>query len=157
MLALALALAGCRISPPPAPVVGGPDWSLQRGQAIWQPSLEASPIAGELLVATHRDGEWMVQFSKTPFPTIIARSDGRQWTVQYYPQNRTVSGAGAPPADVLWLQLPAALATGRAELPLRPQARPLPAPWQFETGASNGRWRLTNRVTGESLEGYLDP
>lgn len=59
--------------------------------------------------------------------------------------NKTYSGPGKPPARILWLWLPRCLA---GETP------PKKLSWQQ---LDKDSWRLENRATGESLEGYLSP
>jgi len=144
--ALALALSGCRSLPLQPPIdLSSPGWIVREGQAVWQARAGAAGIAGELLVATHPDGRSVVQFTKTPLPFIVAQRTTEGWQAQIIPRNKTYSGRGAPPARLLWLHLPEALARGNAVDGFR-----------FTTNAAGG-WRLERLATGECLEGYFEP
>jgi hypothetical protein len=150
-----LVIAGCRTAPRPMAQVNltEPGWQVHEGQAVWRLPLtapgrlaKAKPgereIAGDLLVATRPDGQAFVQFSKTPFPLVIAQSTPHRWAVEFPPQNKHYAGRGKPPQRVIWLYLPRAL-TGQ----------PPPRHWSWHEDA-NG-WRLEDRATGESVKGYF--
>jgi len=122
-----------------------PGWNIREGQAVWRPQAGAEGVAGELLVATKPDGRSVVQFTKTPFPFIVAQRTAEGWQAQIIPRNKTYSGRGKPPARLLWLHLPEALSHGSALNGFR-----------FTTNAAGG-WRFERSATGESLEGYLEP
>ena len=102
-------------------------------------------IAGELVVAMHPDGRSLVQFTKTPLPFVVAQATIDSWQVQFVPQNKVYSGRGQPPAQLIWLHLPQCLRGGGP-----------PGNLSWRRLANQG-WRLENRSTGESLEGYLAP
>src|SRR4051794_19345155 len=53
--------AGCAMAPLSAPEMGA-DWKIQQGQAVWNPK-PGQGIAGELLVATNRAGDFVVEFA----------------------------------------------------------------------------------------------
>ncbi len=143
VLILALGLAGCATRP--AVDLSAPDWTVREGQAVWKSAPDAAGIAGDLTLATGRDGRSFVQFSKTPLPIVTAEIGGGRWRVSFAPQRQTYRGRGTPPNRVLWLQLPGALngtSTG--------------ADWVLTTSATSPEnWRLENRTTRESLDGYL--
>ena len=142
----ALALCGCCSLPLQSPIdFAGSGWNVREGQVVWQPRAGADGIAGDLLVATHPDGRSVVQFTKTPLPFLVAQRTADRWQAQIIPRNKTYSGRGAPPARLIWLHLPEALARGNA-----------PDGFRFTTNTSGG-WRFERRATGESLEGYLEP
>ncbi|HEU0011162.1 MAG TPA: hypothetical protein VFT34_15195 [Verrucomicrobiae bacterium] len=142
----ALAICCCRSLPLQPPIdFSGPGWNLREGQAVWRPRADADGIAGDLLVATHPDGRSVVQFTKTPLPFIVAQRTPHGWQAQIIPRNKTYSGRGAPPARLLWLHLPEALA-GR-----KPGGE-----FSFSK-RSDGGWLFERRATGESLEGFLEP
>ncbi len=146
LLVLLASLAACRTGPIlQSPNIDAKSWTIRRGQAVWQRDRKAPPIAGELLVATNPDGQFLVQFTKTPFPTVIAQAAPTQWQVQFFPQGWTFSGRGEPPGKWVWFQLPRALAGAKRTLD-----------WSFHAQAKDA-WRLENLRTGESLEGYLAP
>ncbi len=94
------------------------------------------------MVADGPDGEAFVQFSKTPFPLVVARETAHRWQVEFPPQNKHYSGHGAPPKRLIWLYLPRVLA-GQAP----------PADWTWRQESTG--WHLENRTTGESLDGYF--
>jgi hypothetical protein len=147
LLGCVLATAtGCRTTPslPPANLAE-PGWRVRHGQVLWTARRGAPEVAGELVLATRRDGQSVVQFVKTPLPILVAQTTTRLWQIQFVPQNRTLSGTLPVSTRFAWLQLPAALA-GQA----------LPAEYEF--GQHDLRfWRLENHRTGEVIEGYLTP
>src|SRR5213593_2130154 len=66
-----LGCGACRTAPPLAPAnLSEPGWRIREGQAVWRPKIEAPEIAGELLVATHPNGQTFLQFTKTPLPLV---------------------------------------------------------------------------------------
>ena len=139
-----LALAGCRTAPPlPAANFSEPGWRVQQGQAVWKARATAPEIAGELLLATHSDGRSLVQFTKTPFPIVVAQTVSNRWEIQFVPEGRTFRGRGEPPKYFGWLHLVPAL-----------EARPLPKEFSFAHPAG-APWRLESVASGESIEGYF--
>jgi hypothetical protein len=146
LLAALGALAACRTVPslPPANFAE-PGWTVRQGQAVWRLGKDTPELAGELLVATNRDGRTLVQFTKTPVPFVVAQTTAHAWQVDFVPKNKTYSGRGDPPARVLWLHLARSL-----------DGSPPPKPFAFEKRPEAG-WRLENRATGELISGYLAP
>ena len=143
-IALLLVLAaGCATSRrlPPADL-SAPGWTVQNGQAVWKNG--NSDLAGELIFAKRSDGSTALQFIKTPLPLVTAQTRGERWTITFVADNRTVSGKSAPPAELLWLHLAAAL-KGQTPAP----------PVTFAT--EHDGWRLENKDTGESIAGFLNP
>jgi hypothetical protein len=139
----ALSTTGCRTAPPLPPAnLKQPGWTLHEGQAVWSAKRDAPEIAGEILVATHADGRAFVQFSKTPFPFVIARTEQDAWQIEMPARNKRSAGHCPPPTRVIWFQLSGALS---GQPPLKPWA------WQI----NNNQWRLENRSTSESLQGYF--
>ena len=139
-------LAGCQTVPPlPAQNVAGPGWIVRQGQAVWRAQGKTPDIAGELLLATHPDGRSVLQFTKTPFPILMAQKVGPQWEIQLPPRQRVFSGKGEPPARFIWLHLARCLYEGD---------RP-PDGWSLLW--RDNRWLFENHSTGERLEGYLKP
>ena len=136
-------ICGCRTLPPlPAANLSEQGWTVRQGQAVWRRETRAPEIAGELLVGARTNGEVFVQFTKTPFPVVIAQRTSAQWQIQAPTQNETHVGPGNPPGRVIWFRLAEALAGDS-----------LPQPWSWR-GDQNG-WSLENRTSGESLSGYF--
>ena len=145
-LVSALGWGACRTVPPLAPAnLSEPGWTIREGQAVWRPKTEAPEIAGELLVATHRNGETLLQFTKTPLPFVVARTTTNRWHIEYVADHRDFSGCGEPPSRLGWLHLARCVA-GAAP----------PSRWHWEKFPDH-RWRLENRISGETLEGFLTP
>ena len=147
LLIFVLALcAGCR-SPDRLPPLNlsQPGWRVAQGQAVWRPPRRRAEIAGDLLLATNVNGDFFVQFSKTPFPVATAEDFGGRWQIQFGANEYRRRGRGAPPDGFAWFELPRALAGS----PLAPR-------WKFER-RPGGRWRLENARGGESLEGLFFP
>ena len=143
--ALTLFVSGCRLAPV-APVnlqEGG--WKLREGQAVWKRNKDAPEIAGDVMLATRRDGSTFVQFTKTPFPMIIAQTTTNRWQIEIPMQNKRYSGPGSPPKRLIWAYLPGLLA-----------GEPPPKGWSWNILPDNG-WRLENFRSGEMLQGYLSP
>jgi hypothetical protein len=141
-----LILTGCRTTSRWAPVdLAEPGWKVRQGQAVWRSSRGGPELAGEILVATHPDGRWLVQLIKTPLPLLTVQANQRAWQIEIIPDQRIITGRGDPPTRLLWLHLAGALQGLRPLSPLR-----------FE-GAADSRWRLHNPATGEFIQGYLEP
>jgi|HubBroStandDraft_1064217.scaffolds.fasta_scaffold543605_2 hypothetical protein len=138
--------AGCGSAVHLAPVdLSQPGWRSQPGQAVWKPPGARPEIAGDLLLATNVNGDFFVQFSKTPFTVATAESSGGRWQIQFGVHEYHRSGRGAPPDRFAWFELPRAL----AGLPASPR-------WRFARGP-DGQWRLENTRSGETLEGRFFP
>ncbi|MEI7729403.1 MAG: hypothetical protein WCO56_07510 [Verrucomicrobiota bacterium] len=141
-----MGVAGCSLLGPSRlsrPI--GPDWGIRQGQAVWHIGRDKPELAGEVLLATNAEGTAYVEFSKPMMTMMSAFREGEGWHVEFPPNRQSWSGRGTPPVRLLWLHLPAALAS-----------RPLPAPLRFAAG-TNGTWRLENPAIGELIEGYLLP
>ncbi len=144
--ALILFGVSCRsLNPPPAADLSAPGWRTLQGQAVWKPSADRPELAGDLLLATNLNGDFFVQFTKTPFPLVTAESLGGQWQIKFGADEHSWRGRGLPPARFAWFQLPQAL--------LNPN---LAGNWTFKKGGALS-WRLFNRQTGETLEGGFFP
>lgn len=138
-----LTLTACRsLPPPPAADLSDAAWTVRQGQAVWKQKRGAPEIAGEILVATQTNGRSFVQFTKTPFPLVIAQTATNSWQLEIPAQNRRFAFHGAPPSRVIWFQLPRALAGAT-----------LPKKFAWQTSPAG--WRLENSATGEALEGYF--
>jgi len=138
-----LLLAGCATSRPLPPAdLSAPGWSIQTGQAVWKSG--SSDLAGELIFAKRPDGSSALQFIKTPLPLVSAQTREARWTITFVADNRTVSGKGAPPAQLLWLHLASAL-----------KGEPPKPPVRFSRDAG-GNWKLENSETAEAISGFLN-
>ena len=135
---------GCRsVRPQPPMNLSEPGWTIRQGQAVWRTKPHSPDIAGELLVAMHRDGRSVVQFFKPPLPFVDAQRDTNSWQVRFYGQNKRYAGRGPPPKRILWLQLPEGLVGHQTG-----------TNW-FLTWPGQGAWRFEDLVTEEMLEGFL--
>src|SRR5438477_412610 len=98
VLLMSIGLLGCRTMPPlPKVSLTEPGWTVRQGQAIWHPKREGLEIAGELLVATRTNGTALVQFTKTPFPLVVAQQTRSSWEIEFPTEKRTYSAPGHPP------------------------------------------------------------
>jgi len=138
-----LVIAGCVIIPalPPANLAES-GWNVRQGQVIWRSEQGEPDIAGELLVATNRDGCLFVQFTKTPFPLLTAQYAQGRWEVRVPTQNKRYAGRGRPPSRLIWLHLPGILA-----------GKPPPTGWVYSRHGE--QWRIEDSRSGELLEGFL--
>ncbi len=123
--------------------LSSPGWTVLRGQAIWQPPKNGKEIAGDLILATNENGNFFIQFSKTPFTIATAEAEDQQWEIRFGNDKYAWRGGGAPPDRFLWFQLPPALLDTN-----------LTGDWKFERD-SGKLWRLKNVRTGEKLEGQF--
>jgi hypothetical protein len=139
-------VAGCGTARPLPPAdVSAPGWQLQQGQAVWKPTRSRPELAGDLLLATNANGDFFVQFSKTPFTLATAQGINGQWQIEFGNGDRRWNGRGKPPARFAWFQLPRAL-----------EDKALDKNWRLTHTAAD-TWRLDNARTGESLEGGFFP
>jgi len=144
VVTLTWGLAGCAtVGPMPKVNLQEPGWTVRQGQAVWRLEHGSREIAGDLLVATGPNGHDFVQFSKTPFPLVVAQSTKDRWTAEFPPQNKRYSGRGKPPKRLIWLYLPRVLS-----------GQPPPKNWLWRQNGT--QWHLENRANGESIEGYFN-
>jgi hypothetical protein len=122
-----------------------PGWRVREGQVVWKRNETAPEIAGDVLVATRADGRSFVQFTKTPFPMIIAQTTTNRWQIDIPMENKRYSGPGSPPKRLIWAYLPRLLA---GDAP--------PKGWSWTRLPDNGL-QLNNSQTGEMLQGYFSP
>ena len=142
-IAALVPLAGCNTLPPQPPMnLAEEGWVVRQGQAVWRTSTNSPEIAGDLMVAMHRDGRSLVQFTKPPLPFVTAQRFTNGWQAQFFAQKRTYSGRGEPPDRILWLHLPDGLIR-----------RHTSTNW-FLTHAAEG-WHLESLTTDETLDGFL--
>ncbi len=132
----------CRTANPPAAAdLSAPGWHTLQGQAVWKPTANRAELAGDLLLATNDNGNFFVQFTKTPFPLVTAENLDGQWQIEFGANEHSWSGRGQPPVRFAWFQLSSALLGGKPA-----------GNWSFESETNNS-WRLENPLTGEVLEG----
>lgn len=143
---LLLLLAGCAtVGPLPEADLDQPQWSVQTGQALWKRKGDARPIAGEVILARHEDGDVLVSFSKPPLPLFTARTKDGAWRIDFVRGGRAWSGHGRPPKRFVWFRLPDVLA-----------GAPAPKGWLAERVADD-EWLLTHGKSGETIRLVLDP
>jgi hypothetical protein len=118
---------------------------VQQGQALWRPGRNFQELGGEVVVASHPDGRCTVQFLKAPMPLVLAQTSSTNWLIQFPPRQLGFAGKNGPPSRFLWLYLHAALA-----------GESLPNRLHFARKPDGG-WKLENKKSGETLEGYLEP
>jgi hypothetical protein len=145
LLLAAMLAAGCRTSREPLFTTSGPGWRVREGQALWRPRATMPQIAGEIIVATHPDGRWTAQFTKTPLPLVAAQRDSSRWLIEFPPRKMSFAGGGGPPTRFAWLYLVPAL-----------NGEQLPRGYKLESTA-DGQWAFENTRSGERLEGFLAP
>jgi hypothetical protein len=144
--ALLALCVSCRTGHPLPPAdFSSPGWQLRQGQAVWKPSKNRPELAGDLLLATNANGNYVIQFSKTPFTLAAAQVTDGAWRIEFGGGQYSWGGHGAPPARFPWFQLPRSL---EGMDPARP--------WKF-TRQADGSWRLENTRRGEFLEGMFFP
>lgn len=138
---------GCRSVPElPAFNLKEDGWLVRSGQAIWRPALNKPELAGDLLAGVHRDGRSIVQFVKTPFPLVIARTALEGWEIEFVPQQRELGGRGQPSDRFVWFQI----------APVLLHAQAPSSGWRLDRDQQGG-WVIEHTKTGESLKGYLGP
>jgi hypothetical protein len=137
-----LFLSGCRTGPLPQVNLSEPSWKVFQGQAVWRAKRDLPEIAGEILFAQKSDRQSFVQFTKTPFPIALAQSTTNAWRLEFPTENKSYRYPGKPPSRVIWFELARAMS-----------GEGLKQPWIWSGSAEN--WRLENKSTGETLEGYF--
>ena len=125
--------------------LSAPGYRVQQGQALWKPTKTRPELAGELVLAIKTNGDFFVQFTKTPFTLATAQRVGDQWQIDLGSGDYRRSGHGPPPVRFVWFQLPAALAGAGVS-----------RNWSFDRVTTNS-WRLENHRNGEALEGGFFP
>lgn len=135
---------GCRTAPLPAIDLTAPGWMLYQGQAVWRTKGNAPEVAGEIIFATNRRGETLLQLTKNPLPFVTVQTRGDAWQIYFAPERRRFSGRGTPSTRLSWVHLARAL-NGAAP----------PAPLHFEQTAERG-FTLRNSESGESITGFLN-
>ena len=144
-LAILTFCISCRSVNPPPIDFSAPGWRTLSGQAIWTPTRGRTELAGDLLLATNVNGDYLMQLAKTPFPLVTAENVNGRWLIEFGDHKHSWQGQGKPPSRFAWFQLPGALLDGKTA-----------SSWRFEKGDMSS-WRLENRQTGETLEGGFFP
>ena len=143
LIVLCSALGCGTVQPLPPADLSEPDWTVRQGQAVWKNG--ESDLAGEIIFAARPGRSSSLQFIKTPLPLVSAQVKGSQWTIHFAAEDRTISGTGAPPPQLLWLHLANAL-----------QGVSPPTALRFKSEVS-GNWEVVNPKSGESISGFLTP
>src|SRR5687767_6632147 len=139
-IAIFLWVSGCATGPPlPAANLQEPGWRILQGQAVWKSSKEAAEISGELLFASSGDGRTFLQFTKTPFPLVIAQRTPSQWQLQSAMKKKIYRAPGAPPARIIWFELMQRLQSRNAFTN---------GNWRWEPRTND--WKLSHTRTGET-------
>ncbi len=137
-----LSCVSCRtVAPWPPADLSAPGWQLRQGQAVWKPSRGRPELAGDLLFAVNTNGDYLAQFSKTPFSLASAEARAGHWRIDFGP--RAWSGRGTPPPRFVWFQLAPMM-----------DGKPPTGRWQVLRRPDHS-WRLENSGTGESLQGQF--
>jgi hypothetical protein len=143
---LVVVAVSCRLIPtlPPADL-STQGWCLRQGQAVWKPAANKPELAGELLLATRTNGDFLIQFTKMTMSLATVQSVTGRWQIELGNRDYVRRGRGAPPGRFVWFQLPRVLAgAGPGD------------GWRVDRSAMDA-WRLDNPSTGETLEGHLPP
>lgn len=138
LLGLACGCAAPRIAPVD---LSEPGWTVRESAAVWHPPGGRPELAGELLVASHRDGRLLVQFSKQSLPVVTATATPEGWSIGTPLRRTPLGGRGRPTDRVPWFQF--------RSVPPGPPASPR---WRLAE-APPGMWRLEAARGGESVEG----
>ena len=145
---VSIVLISCQTMPPLEPAdLSAPGWRVRQGQGVWKPSSARLELAGEIILATRDDGDYFVQFSKTPLTLAVAQKQGPRWRIDFGQGQRHWSGIGTPPGRFCWFELPLAMSA---------PAKPLDHGWKL-VPRDDGNWLLENSQTGERIEGFLSP
>jgi hypothetical protein len=146
LLTSAMFSSGCRTTTETSLfTTSGPDWHVQEGQALWRQGRGMPELAGDLVMASHKDGRCAIEFAKTPMSLVSAQTTRTNWLIQFPAAQMVFTGRWPPPTRFGWLYLHAALA-----------GEPLPQSLRFERKPDGG-WRLENTRSGETLEGFFSP
>ena len=144
-LTLFLPLIGCAtIAQLPEVDLSAPGWQVWTGQALWKADADRAPIAGDILLARHFNGDLLISFAKPPVSIFTAQTSANLWHIDFMYQQRVHSGRGKPPSRFVWFQVPALLKDSSE-----------PKGWQI-LAAGGGVWELQNPATGESIRLVLD-
>jgi hypothetical protein len=119
-------------------------WTVWSGQALWRPGADRQPLAGDVLLARHANGDVLVNFSKSPLSIFTAQTAGAAWRIDFIEEGRSYSGRGRPPGRFVWLYLPDILA-----------GAPPPRSWAVESEGGD-EWQLARARTGETIRLILD-
>jgi hypothetical protein len=106
---------------------------------LWRSKRDAPEIAGEVVLATGRNGRAFIQFLKNPLPLLSGDIGPDGWHIDFVPEKRKFSGRGMPPKRLLWLHLLRAL-----------QQMPVAKGLEFRNDAEGG-FHMENPGTGESI------
>ena len=136
----AIVFVGCKTVSFPPVSLDAAGWTTITGQAIWKPNFAAPELAGEVLIATNSNGQTFIQFTKTPFPFVVAQRNTTGWQLEIPAQNKKYAAPGRPPARLIWLHIPTALSSGA-----------VPDGWKLNRSAFN-HWTFAQRNSGETVE-----
>jgi hypothetical protein len=142
---MAVALSGCASTPVlPQVDLSAAGWQVYTGQALWKADADRPPLAGELIVARHANGDRLISFSKPPIPMFTAQTVARAWRIDFIERGRTYGGHGDPPGRFIWFLLPDLLEGAAA-----------PKGWTMSV-QDEVRWSLVNPKKGEEILFVVD-
>ena len=143
-LLVTLLLSCSKNLPLPEVDLSAPGWTVWTGQALWKPEADRAAIAGDIVLASHDNGDVLISFAKPPVPIFTAQTAAKLWRIDHAHAQRSHTGSGQPPARFVWFQIPAMLQDSTA-----------PKGWRMIT-AADSVWELDNLDTGERIRLVLD-
>lgn len=96
------------------------------------------------MVAWRGTTESTLELSKPPFVIATAQTGPTGWQLAFPSQGRLYAYAGTPPTRLIWFQLIQVL-----------RGDPAGKGWVWSTNQAG--WRLEQKSTGATLEGFLYP
>ena len=142
---LTTVLSSCTArSPLPEVDLSSSGWKVWTGQVLWQPESDRLPIAGEIVLAQHNNGDVLINFAKPPVPIFTAQTAGKRWKIDFIYTQNSHSGRGEPPSQFIWFQIPRLLSGFDA-----------PKDWRVQV-VDDTTWELQNPDGGEHIRLVLD-
>jgi hypothetical protein len=119
-------------------------WTVWVGQAVWRRGADLPTLAGDVVLARHRNGDVLVNFSKPPLSIFTARTAGDRWTIEFVDGGGARAGRGSPPRRFVWFYLPRVLA-----------GEPAPGKWQSRV-QDDVRWTFHDPRSDETIKLVID-
>ena len=143
-LLVTLLLSCSKHLPLPEVDLSAPGWTVWTGQALWKPGADRAAIAGDIVLASHDNGDVLISFAKPPVPIFTAQTAGKVWRIDHAHVQRSHTGSGQPPTRFVWFQIPAML-----------QDSIVPKGWRM-LATADSVWELDNPDSGEHIRLVLD-